>query len=128
MTTELDSNVSMQKCGFVVPPKNGWLSESPDGRVMNPTSEELNGIIEIKSPYSKWKMSLKEACSNTKFCFHSKDIKLCQKQPTLIIVRFSYNFKLVQTCTLGVTFVFVPVEDFLCNAFYLAMNCRGKCS
>ena len=80
MATECHSDASGEKCGFVVHLTNGWLGASPDGRVMDPTSEEPNGVIEIKCPYSKREMSPEEACNDTNFYCHLIDSKVCLEQ------------------------------------------------
>ena len=79
MVTEINSNLSVKKCGFLVHPTDEWLGTSPKCRVMDPTSEEPNCILGIRCPYSKQEMSQEEAYSDTKFLSNLTDSKLCLK-------------------------------------------------
>ena len=46
-------NVSVEACGFLIHPTEGWLGASPDGRVREEHSMQPSGIVEMKCPYSK---------------------------------------------------------------------------
>ena len=38
---------------FIISLYEGWLGTSPDGRVHDPSSDQPNGLLEIKCPYTK---------------------------------------------------------------------------
>ena len=40
--------VCICKRGFIIHSKLGWLGASPDGRVTDPSSQHVNGIVEFK--------------------------------------------------------------------------------
>lgn len=60
-TYEKIKDVQVESCGFIINPKWPWLGCSPDGVV------NCEKAIEIKCPYSKKEMTLKEACKDKNF-------------------------------------------------------------
>ena len=48
-------------------PHEGWLGASPDGRVYDPSSDQPNGLLEVKCPYTKRAQTPQEACKDAKF-------------------------------------------------------------
>lgn len=60
----------VENCGFVIHPEFGWLGASPDGRVTDPSSNSIHGIVEFKCPYSKREMFPQEACGDSDFYCH----------------------------------------------------------
>ena len=60
--------LTVEECGFIIHPTQGWLGASPDGRVTDTSTELPHGIVEIKCPYSKCEMTPEEACSDSLFC------------------------------------------------------------
>ena len=72
--------VCAQVC-FVVNPEYPWLGASPDFLICDVNEESLYGIGEVKCPFSKRDMFLREACEdNTKFYLHFDNGKLTMKQ------------------------------------------------
>ena len=65
--------VTVEKCGFIIHPKHGWLGASPDGCVVDTACDEPNGIVEIKCPYSKRDVTPEEACKDINFYCEFKD-------------------------------------------------------
>ena len=60
-------NLSVEDCGFIVNLYEGWLGASPDGRVHDPSSDQPNGLLEIKCPYTKRAQTPQEAREDTAF-------------------------------------------------------------
>lgn len=60
-------NLSVEDCGFIVSLYEEWLGASPDGRVHDPSSDQPNGLLEIKCPYTKRAQTPQEACEDAKF-------------------------------------------------------------
>ena len=59
--SEYHPNLTLQKAGFYVG-EPGYLGASPDGILIDDTGC-VQGIIEIKCPYSAAKLTVREACS-----------------------------------------------------------------
>lgn len=54
MHTNNHLNFSVEDCGFLIHPQEGWIGASPDGAVVvDPTYNYPKGILEIKCPYSR---------------------------------------------------------------------------
>ena len=60
MTKLGHSNIMVKKCGFIIHPEKGRLGASPDGKVKDPVSDQPDGIIEVKCPYSKCEVTPEE--------------------------------------------------------------------
>ena len=60
-------NLSVKECGFIISPHEGWLGASPDGRVYDPSSDQPNGLLEVKCPYTKRAQTPLEACKDAEF-------------------------------------------------------------
>ena len=60
-------NLSVEDCGFIVSLYEGWIGASPDGRVHDPSSDQPNGLLEIKCPYTKRAQTPQEACEDAGF-------------------------------------------------------------
>ena len=60
-------NLSVEDCGFIINPHKGWLGASPDGRVYDPSSDQPNGLLEVKCPYTKRAQTPQEACKDAEF-------------------------------------------------------------
>ena len=54
--------LTVKKCGFIINPQWPWLGCSPDGIVFE--NDNSVGCIEVKCPYSKRGMTIKEAADN----------------------------------------------------------------
>ena len=54
--------LTVKKCGFIINPQWPWLGCSPDGIVFE--NDIAVGCIEVKCPYSKRDMTIKEAADN----------------------------------------------------------------
>ena len=64
------------KSGFVVCKDAPFLGASPDGKVIDEGSSEPYGLVEVKCPETKFRVTpLVEACSDPKFCSHEIDGK-----------------------------------------------------
>ena len=77
------SNLVVKDCGFIVSLSKGWLGASPDGQVYDPSSNNPNGLLEIKCPYTKRALTPKEACEDPSFyCTIENDkLKLKHEHP-----------------------------------------------
>ena len=42
-----------QEMWLIIDPERGWFGASPDGKVKDLGSEQPDGVIEVKCPYSK---------------------------------------------------------------------------
>ena len=60
-------------CGFIVHPQEGWLGSSPDGIVMNSSSNACKSLLEVKCPHAKHDMSPEEACKDPNFYYYISD-------------------------------------------------------
>ncbi len=81
------------RAGFVIHPQHGWLGCSPDDWVVDPDSEDPNGVAEYKCPYTARDMTPIEACTYIKgfFC------RLVDGKVTLqtIIIKYRWYRKTV---------------------------------
>lgn len=70
MQTTDHPNLRTIRAGFVVHPQLGWFGCSPDDWVVDPDSEDPNGIAEYKCPYAARDVTPHEACTSVKgfFC------------------------------------------------------------
>ena len=55
---ERGKSVSVRNCGIVLDIDHPYLSPSPDGLVLDPTSRPCYGLLEVKCPYSAYSKSL----------------------------------------------------------------------
>lgn len=62
---DITSN-TVTKCGFIVNPKFPWLGASPDGLIS--LNNECYKILEVKCPFTKRDVSIKESCLDKSFC------------------------------------------------------------
>ena len=69
---ETQTQIIVEKCGFIVNPKWAWQGCSPDGIV-----NELKAV-EVKCPFSKKDMTIDEACMNKSF-----SLQMCDGTPKL---------------------------------------------
>ena len=76
MTKLGHSSISVNKCGFIIQPEKGWLGASPDGKAKDPVSDQPDGIIEVKRPYSKREVTPEEACQDRNFCCELVDLQI----------------------------------------------------
>ena len=72
------------KCGFVVNPTSPWLGASPDFLVSDVTEVNDLGIGEVKCPYAKRDMTIKEACQDNTFFLTEKDGEIHLKKSQLL--------------------------------------------
>ena len=49
--------VKVTKAGFFVSPRLFFLGCSPDGKVVDPSSEDVFGLVEVKCPSSKFNVT-----------------------------------------------------------------------
>ena len=68
------------KCGFVVDSTSTWLGASPDFLVSDISEVTKLGVGEVKCPYSKRDMTIKEACQDKTFFLEEKNGKIHLKQ------------------------------------------------
>ena len=59
--------------GFIIHLKEGWFGSSPDGMVMDSSSNTCKGLLEVKCPYTKRDMSPDEACKDPNFYCYISD-------------------------------------------------------
>jgi hypothetical protein len=82
-------NCEIIKSGLVINPKWPWLGCSPDGLCINNDSYK---IIEIKCPFSKRHLSVREACNDKNFCMELVNDQAKTKNQTLLLLPLSrYN-------------------------------------
>ena len=58
--------ITAHKSGLVIHPSHQWIAASPDGLINDPTSNDPEGIVEIKNPYAIRNMNLSEAITQNK--------------------------------------------------------------
>ena len=73
------TSITVEKCGFIIHHKHCWLGASPDGKVKDLNSDQQDGILEIKCPYSKRDVEPEEACKDPTFYCEIKDSRICLK-------------------------------------------------
>ena len=71
--------VTVEKCGFIIHPEHCWLGASPDRKVKDLNSDQPDGILEIKCPYSKRDVEPEEACKDPAFYCEIQDSRICLK-------------------------------------------------
>ena len=81
-------DLTVNKCGLFVSLNNHWLPATPDGSVHDPTDPDIQGILEIKNPYSARDKTLAEASTTSGFCLEKRDDKYKLK------VRHDYHFQI----------------------------------
>lgn len=89
-------NLCTIRAGFVIHPDRGWLGCSPDDWVVDPDSEDSDGVAEYKCPYGARDMTPYEACSSIKGFF-------CMLQEEKVTLRKNHNYYHQVQGTLGVT-------------------------
>lgn len=64
-----------QDAGLVISVDTPWIAASPDGRVMDPTAAQSQGIVEYKNPYSVRDLTISEACDRQAkaFCLEKQE-------------------------------------------------------
>jgi len=67
MNKQGHKGLQVEDCGFIVSQQEGYLGMFPDGRVHDPSSDQLNGIIEINCPYTKRTQTPQQACDDPSF-------------------------------------------------------------
>ena len=68
-------SIKVEKSGFFVSPKLFYLGCSPDGKVIDISSIDQFGLVEIKCPSSKFSVTPTEACSDPHFFLEVVDEK-----------------------------------------------------
>ena len=63
------------KSGFVVCKDAPFLGASPDGKVIDDGCSEPYGLVEVKCPETKFRVTALDACSDPKFFSHEIDGK-----------------------------------------------------
>ena len=59
--------LQITKAGFMVHSMKGWLGASPDGWVVDPSFVPLNGLLEVKCPYSMAEKTPEDMCKDDHF-------------------------------------------------------------
>ena len=75
--SEKGQAVHVRACGLVLYPQYRFLGASPDGLVLDVSSQPSVGLLEVKcscSAFSK-SMSMEKACANSSFCCQLVDRK-----------------------------------------------------
>ena len=91
------SHLRTIRAGFVIHPRHGWLGCSPDDWVVDPDStEDTNGIVEYKCPYTAREMTPEAACGNLKGFF-------CTLENRMVTLRRNHNYYYQVQGALGVT-------------------------
>jgi hypothetical protein len=66
----IGKHVVLFKSGFVVCKDAPFLGASPDGKVIDAGCSEPYGLVEVKCPETKYRVTPLDACSDPKFCSH----------------------------------------------------------
>ena len=61
------------KVTVFVSPKIFVLGCSPDGKVVDPSCEDMFGLVEVKCPSSKFNVTPTDATSDSRFCLHMEN-------------------------------------------------------
>ena len=107
-------NLTVEDISFIVHPQEGWIGASPDGKVVDPTSDFSNGILEIKCPYSKRDILPNQCCDDPLFdCFfgESEEFRL-KGDHAYYHIRCKFNCLSVPIYTAGVIFVYIQPKEF----------------
>ena len=67
------TTIVVKLAGFIVHPREGWFSSSPDGVVIDSLDSTYKGLLEVKCPYTKRDVSPKEACKDPNFYYYIAD-------------------------------------------------------
>jgi len=96
----------VEDCGFIVSQQEGYLGVSPDDQVHNPSSDQPNGILEIKCSYTKRTQTPQQVCDDPSFIVNVK---------TTYHYYHQVQFQLLSllTCSVGVIFAFLPPKAVL---------------
>ena len=78
-------NVLVEESGFVIHLDKGWLGASPDGLVKG--VEAIDGILEVKCPYSKRDLTPGEACSDKNFIVNCTTLKYDSNELAHIFIK-----------------------------------------
>lgn len=89
-------NLRTIRAGFVIHEHKGWLGCSPDDWVVDPDSEDPNGVAEYKCPYSAREMTPREACSSLKGFF-------CKLEDGKVALKRNHNYYYQVQGTMGIT-------------------------
>ena len=96
MQTNGHPNLKVLPAGFMVSANRGYLGCSPDNWVVDPNSDDPNGISEYKCPYSARDVTPEEACTTLKGFY-------CKLENDKVILKRNHNyFFQIQGC-LGIT-------------------------
>ena len=76
--------IKVEKSGFFVSPKLFYLGCSPDGKVIDSSSIDPFGLVEIKCPSSKFSVTPTDACSGPHFFLEVVDGKPKLKKKTCL--------------------------------------------
>ena len=110
----------VSKSGFIVHPEKGWLGASPDGFVKDTTYEFLDGLLEIKCPYSK-----REELALTQIFFANwKTPKLDSKIHMHTSIKSNCRSMLQVTYVNGATSMFIPAKVYPSSASSLTKMAR----
>ena len=80
----------VEDCGCIVSLYDRYLGASPDGRVRDSSSDQTNGILEIKCSYTKRILTPNQACedpSNIKWQITAKIVSPLLLSSTVTVVR-----------------------------------------
>ncbi|XP_053400294.1 uncharacterized protein LOC128557216 [Mercenaria mercenaria] len=80
MKNNCKHNVSVFRTGLLINPSCPYLGASPDGKVLDRSSYDHFGLLEIKYPYKYRNTTPAEAARNTDFCLEIRDEKLHLKR------------------------------------------------
>lgn len=89
-------NLRTIRAGFVIHRRRGWLGCSPDNWVVDPDSEDADGLAEYKCPYTARDMTPYEACTSLKSFF-------CKLEDEKVVLRRNHNYYYQVQGALGVT-------------------------
>lgn len=89
-------NLRTIRAGFVIHPLHGWLGCSPDDWVVDPDSQDPDGIAEYKCPYTARDMTPQEACTSIKDFF-------CTLENEKVILKRNHSYHYQVQGGLGIT-------------------------
>ena len=116
-------NLTVEDIGSIVHPQERWIVASPDGKVVDPTSDFSNGILEIKCPYSKRDIPPNQCCEDLWFdCFFGESGEFRLKrdhefyhQVQVQLVVSSYLYSWCDFCTYTTKGVLVEIIHTDCE-------------
>ena len=115
----------MEKSGFFVSPKLFYLGCSPDGKVIDISSIDQFGLVEIKCPSSKFSVTPTEACSDPHFFLEVVDGKPKLKKTMFTMIKSRVKWPSLELN--GVILLCIQKQGSALKGFSLMRSTGRKC-